>query len=306
MKTLILDQLAAVTNDLLHEVVTSADYNVRLLSIRKCPNVNQYKLQQLLQYVCRPGRTEGTPRLRGLYYFTDPLQTTSSNIAPGVTESDGAQLGAVPTSKTVAATGYYAPSGRVVHVSQTDAAFWAQTISACKGIIWFDAVLCTHMHAEMDSVVSDLIREQRPTTPTLATIALGTSGCTGCGRGPLEGPIWGQNNYDEFPLLWPPASTGNIVDATRPPLGSPNCQRLIVSCQWCIDSRHCDSCHRWWCADCYNPRKDKTLNDVDNLHMKASELDSKATSIKVHDGFCVEHCLRGELMAGAGEGGMWG
>jgi hypothetical protein len=307
VKTLILDQLASVTNDLLHEIVTSTEYNIRLLSIRKCPNINQYKLQQLLQYLCRPGRAENTPRIRGLYYFTDPLQTIASKDAAGVTAVDGAQLGALPTAKSGRTAGYYAPTGRLMNVSQSDSTLWAQTISACRGIIWFDAVLCTHMHTEMDAVVGDHIKDQRPTMPTVATIALGPSGCEGCGRGPLDGPVWGRSSLDEFPLVWPPASSGNIVDATQPPTGPPKSQRLIVSCQWCIDNRHCDSCHRWWCPDCYNPRKGKALANAENPHIKPTAAnDGQSSSIKVHNGFCVEHCLIAEEMAGAGAGGMWG
>lgn len=308
VKTLVLDGMASVTNDLLHELVTSSEYDIRLLSIRRCPNVNQYKLQQLLQYACRPGRSEGNPRLRGLYFFTDPMRGTSQKEASGVTALDGAQLGALPTNKSLTAesAGYYTSTGRMVQLSQNDTTFWAQTIAACKGIIWFDAVLCSHMHTEMEPFVSDHIRNQRPAVPTMATIALGPSGCSGCGRGPHDGPVWGESPIDEFPLLWPPAASGSIIDAVRPPSGPPRSQRLIVSCQWCIDNRHCDSCHRWWCSDCYNPQKGKTFEDPENPHVKAEASEDKQDSIKVHEGFCVERCLVPEAMAGAGAGGMWG
>jgi hypothetical protein len=316
VNSLVLDGLASVTNDLLHELVTSPEYHIRLLSIRKCPNVNQSKLQQLLAYICRPGRPENTPRLRGIYFFTHPTTGKAIDGHHGVTALDGAQLGALPTNKVAFDGGdsYYAPSGRLIRVKDPEATFWAQTIASCKGLIWFDAVLCSHMHTEMAAVVIENIRDDRPST-AIATIALGPGGCTGCGKAPPGAPVWRSSAHDEFPLLWPPPSSGTIVDAIRPPYtksSNGKDQRLIVSCQWCVDGRHCDSCHRWWCSDCYNPTKGKhVVEEIHNPIDVPSPSDTPVaatttgTSIKVHDGFCVEHCLRGELMAGAGAGGMW-
>ncbi|ETN46976.1 uncharacterized protein HMPREF1541_01166 [Cyphellophora europaea CBS 101466] len=316
VNSLVLDGLASITNDLLHEMVTSMEYNVRLLSIRRCPNVNQAKLQQLLAYICRPGRPEGTPRLQGLYMFTNPSQTRPHTDRTGIIGADGAQLGALPTTKGVwdGTEPYYAPAGRLVHLTKPDATFWAQTIGLCKGIVWFDAILCTHMHSGMAPMISDNIRDERPEMPPIATIALGPAGCTGCGRAPQGAPVWGQSDFEEFPLLWPPPASGRIVDAIRPPpqRSSDNTatQRLIVSCQWCIDNRHCDSCHKWWCSDCYNPKEGKNIQTVEELHDQGAISQQRSfesnTSIKVLQGFCVQECLRGELMAGAGAGGMWG
>lgn len=315
VNSLVLDGLASVTNDLLHEIVTSDEYHVKLLSIRRCPNVNQAKLQQLLMYICRSGRPEGTPRLQGLYFFTNPVQTRSHTDNAGVTGLDGAQLGALPSFKGSCdeVEPYYAPFGRVVDMNQTDLKFWAQIISACKGLVWFDAVLCTHMHSDMAPIISDNLRDERPHMPPIATLALGPAGCTSCGASPQGAPIWGQSNHGEFPLLWPPPASGRIIDAIRPPLrSSPEgavAQRLIVSCQWCVDNRHCDSCHKWWCGDCYNPKRGKHVPAVDNIQGHGPDqprASDSITSIKVHDGFCVQECLRGELMAGAGAGGMWG
>lgn len=319
VNSLVLDGLASVTNDLLHEIVTSDDYHVRLLSVRRCQNVNQAKLQQLLMYICRSSRPEGTPRLQGLYFFTNPVQPRSYAENAGVTGLDGAQLGALPTFKGSLddTEPYYAPSGRMIEMNRTDLKFWAQIISACKGLIWFDAVLCTHMHSDMAPNISDNIRDERPDMAPIATLALGPAGCTSCGTSPHDAPVWGQSSHDEFPLLWPPPPSGRIIDAIRPPVrstveGVVPPQRLIVSCQWCVDNRHCDSCHKWWCGDCYNPKKGKTVPPAveNNTHGPSpnhpQRTPESVTSIKVHEGFCVQECLRGELMAGAGAGGMWG
>ena len=96
---LVLDGLASVTSDLLHDIVTSSEYNVRLLSIRRCVNVNEAKLQQLLTYICRPSRPEGTPRLQGVYFFTDPVRHLPSKQSLGITTTEGAQLGAAASRK---------------------------------------------------------------------------------------------------------------------------------------------------------------------------------------------------------------
>jgi hypothetical protein len=246
VNSLVLDGLASVTSDLLHEIVTSNEYRVRLLSVRKCPNLNQAKLQQLLAYVCRAGRPEGTPRLQGLYFFTNPFQRTLQAEHTGITGQDGAQLGALPTLKGAFnhIDPYYAPSGRVVQLSRSEATFWAQTMSACRGLIWFDAVLCTHMHTEMTPIITGYMRDERPDMSPIATLSLGPAGCTGCGEAPANAPVWGKSGLEEFPLLWPPPASGKIMDAVRPPrivsASGELPQRLIVSCAWCVDNRHCD------------------------------------------------------------------
>jgi hypothetical protein len=58
VNTLILDSLPSVTTDVISDIATSTDYNVRLLSIRSCVNVNSPRVQQLLSYLCRSGRPE--------------------------------------------------------------------------------------------------------------------------------------------------------------------------------------------------------------------------------------------------------
>jgi hypothetical protein len=321
VNALVLDGLASVTSDLLHEIVTSPEYNVRLLSIRRCVNVNEGKLQQLLTYICRPSRPEGTPRLQGLYFFTDPIRHLPSKQTHGVTTSEGAQLGAAPLEKASASSVHdywYTPIGQLLVRGHKVPTPWEQTLNACQGIIWFDAVLCTHMHADMRSVA----HKDSPEFSAMATIALGPGGCASCSRAPTDAPVWGQSVLKDFPLLWPPPHSGTLVDAVRPPPrpslrnGEVRPQRLVVSCSWCMDNRHCESCYRWWCADCYDPKRNKNFQTLEHLreagvddYLSGRELSlsqSLDQNIKVFNGLCVQNCLVGEWMAGAGGGGMWG
>lgn len=331
---LVLDGLSSVTNDIVFDIVTDPKYNVRLLSIRKCLNVSQVRLQHLLQYICRPNRPEGTPRLQGLYFFTDPAHdslSTSSHFesSAGITNVDGAALGLLPTAKASDeidnAHKWYSPAGRVTSIGATSRSTWEETILACSGIIAFDVVLCKAMHQAVTSGLHEASREfleTKPGIPTIATIALGQEGCSGCGRAPTNSPIWGENDMPEFPLLAPPPFSGKLIDAIRPPRlrdTETTGQKLVVSCTWCLVNRHCGSCQRWWCSDCYNPKRSKKLRDLEalsstgldvfpsssDLYTAAETDESKKDSVKVFNGFCVEYCLVGEMMAGAGSNGMW-
>ncbi|KAI1618144.1 hypothetical protein EDD36DRAFT_23072 [Exophiala viscosa] len=283
IQTLVLDGLSSVTNDLINDIVTSPEYNIRLLSIRKCLNVNEAKLQQLLRHLCRPSRPEGTPRLQGLYFFSLPALTPRQKenelrySSSGVTTSQGAQLGAAQFDDLFVVDGvdrWYAPSGRIMVQGYVQRSPWEETLLACAGIISFDAILCDHMHEDMAPVLHpasrDYLAEIKAGIPPLATFALGPGGCAGCGRAPHGAPVWGVSDPREFPLLWPPPCNGRLVDAVRPPTkvmddGSILPQRLIVSCTWCLTNRHCDNCHRWWCSDCYNPTTSKKLSDLERL-----------------------------------------
>lgn len=315
VQILVLDGLASVTNDLLHDIVTSNEYNVRLLSIRKCINVNQVKLQQLLRYICRPERPENTPRLQGLYFFTNPTKdrngTSSASALTGITLSDGAALGMLPVDKSqplsLDRNSWYEPAGKLTDEGYDRRSSWEETLQACKGIIAFDAVLCQHMHSAMSACLSEysleFLEKNKPGIPPIATVALGSDGCTGCGRAPEGTPVWGESDMYEFPLLSPPPRSGRLIDAIRPPTrrmpdqfiphkSHLEPQLLIVSCSWCLVNRHCDSCHRWWCADCYDPKKSNG---------------GQGESIKVlpEQRLCVQHCLVGEMMTYAGSYGMW-
>lgn len=335
VQILILDGLGSVTHDLLNDILSADErYNVRLLSIRQCPNVNQSRLQQLLNHICRPSRPAGTPRLQGLYFFTNPANdyaaTSVVGATAGVTSTDGATLGLLPSDKGECpvdnAHRWYSAAGRVISIGASTRTAWEETLQACEGIIAFDAVLCKAMHEHASSSLHDASRDflqnSKPGISPLATIALGPDGCAGCGKAPEGTPTWDESDLSQFPLLAPPPRSGKLIDALRPPMSLMNTpRRLIVSCKWCLVNRHCDSCHRWWCTDCYNPKQTNRLRDLEALSNAGLDYvptpndlgggstsngsGTKGDSIKVFNGLCVENCLVGEMMAGAGSNGMW-
>lgn len=332
---LVLDGLASVTSDLITEILTDVKYDVWILSVIGCINLNPRKLQQLLCYMCRESRPEGTPRLKGLYFFgaaqRQSNKKTSMSIGSltitGVTSAIGAQLGSSPVSTQMLSPAstdtWYSPTGRVLSDGFAQRSPWEETLQVCSGIIAFDAVQCNHMHTHMEPYLHhasrEYLAEYKPAVLPLATVALGPAGCAGCGQAPEGSPVWGESDVMQFPLLSPPPITGRILDAMRPPptaRGSQK-QRLIASCTWCLTNRHCESCHRWWCGTCYDlqplakTQQLETFVAISGLDYmpSADELQGrggKGHSVKVFNNLCVENCLVGEMMTGAGSGGMWG
>ena len=331
---LVLDGLASVTFDVVSDLLLDAAYDIWILSVIGCPNLNSRKLQQLVCYLCRPSRPENTPKLKGLYYFgtSQPSKYKApAAILPvngtGVMSSQGAQLGSLPVSSKStplhSTSPWYAPTGRVLTEGFAQRSPWEETLQVCKDIIAVDAVLCTHMHEDMKPYLhhasAQYLAEHKPTVRPLASMAVGPAGCDGCGCAPNGAPVWSESDAMEFPLLSPPPASGQLKDAIRPPHSEK--QRLIVSCTWCLTNRHCESCHRWWCGTCYNPKKARKsrileavmdqsglsyLPTADELSMDDTTGSGAGKSVKVFNGLCVENCLVGEMMAGAGSGGMWG
>ncbi|MCJ1367445.1 hypothetical protein MMC16_006578 [Acarospora aff. strigata] len=345
VQTLVLDGLS-VSADLIWEIIRDAQYNVRLLSIREVKNLNEKKLMQILRYCVRPSRAKDTPKLKGLYVFgpkdsTAGLkagrQSLTTGHAPngnmGVMSSEGAQLGMEwnhkshdALSSALAADGdrWYQPWGKIITGVGGE---WAETVQACEGIIAFDAVLCRgprhHMRspgADTDDSSGDevslmelLCTHSLP--PSIATIALGPGGCTNCHTSP-EGPaIFGAAPQAALPLLAPPPLHSSTLSAAQRPIteiGKPP-PKLFVRCAACQSDRCCEHCNKWWCETCYpNNQLDpySTMERIDKPLdlIAAGYIDGTKSEdmIKVHLGLCIEGCLVSEMMAGAGEGGMWG
>ena len=330
VQTLVLDGLS-VPAELVREIVAEDRYSVKILSIRQSKNLNQAKLRQVLRHITRPTRPEGTPKLKALYFFglkdaarsvicqqSEPL--TSSL---GVMESEGAQIGAEWNHRSSTAlatcicddeTKWYQSTGRAL---QRPASDWPETLQACKGLIAFDAVLCRGPRHDISKTDSLNFLQ-----PAIATVALGVKGCETCGSCP-EGPaVFGQGSESQLPLLSPPPTHASTVHAAQYPQDSLATNgvfpRLIIRCEDCLRGRWCERCNRWWCEDCYK----EPVSRVQRTEMQQLELreelrqggvDSvtggnlgRGPQIKVYSKLCVEHCLVGEMMSGAGSNGMWG
>jgi len=333
--TLVLDGLS-VPADLVREIIADERFNVRILSIRDAKHLNERKLQQVLRYAVRPSRPKGTPKIRGIYFF-GPREPTPVDDAPakkrspssasrGVMSSEGAQIGAEWNQKSTEALNaalaptedkWYQCSGRMV--AKRPSLDWAETVKACEGVIAFDAVLCRGpRHDPSKAYVSEtaagLPNPASYLRPAIATVALGPTGCETCHSCP-EGPaVFGHSPAHEFPLLSPislhsstlrAAQIPHTVDGSRPP-------PLYVRCEDCLKGRWCERCHKWWGEDCYTGSTVAQRTELQQTEFiedvsadGATQIMPKQT-IKVHMGLCVDSCLFGEMMAGAGSNGMWG
>jgi hypothetical protein len=331
--TLVLDGLS-VTAELVKELLTEDRYNVRLLSIREVKHLNERKLQQYIRYAVRPSRPEGTPRVKGIYMFgprdrsyePEPTRAPSPSASRGILSSQGAQIGAEWNEKSSRALNtdlartsdrWYQSSGRMI--TKRPSSEWAEVIQACEGLIAFDAVLCRGpRHDPSNTIVRDTGSVPNPTAflrPTIATVALGPVGCESC-HSAYEGPaIYGDSPTSYFPLLSPVPLHASTLHAARVPHttdGSSRSPPLYMRCEDCLKGRWCERCHKWWDEPCY---AGSTL--AQRTELQQTELAETFTTegtismipketIKVHMGLCVDHCLVGEMMAGAGSNGMWG
>ena len=327
VQTLILHGLS-VPADLVREIVAEDRYNVKILSLRGSNNLNQTKLQQVLRYITRPTRAEGTPKLKGLYFFgsTDTVRSATRFQRPqrlGVMESEGAQIGAEWNNRSSATLDsficddeakWYNSTGRVLSRPLSE---WPETLQACKGLIAFDAVLCRGPRHDISKVDSKNFLQ-----PAIATVALGGTGCESCRSCP-EGPaVFGGSPDYSLPLLSPPPSHSSTVRAAQYPQnhaggGTP---KLILRCEDCLRGRWCEHCNRWWCEECYK----EPVSRVQPTELRQAELREELREggwesirrggdtgggrpqVKVYSKLCVEHCLVSEMMSGAGSNGMWG
>ncbi|KAL3424190.1 hypothetical protein PVAG01_03471 [Phlyctema vagabunda] len=270
VQTLILDGLA-VPSDLVAEIILDQAFNVRLLSVREVQHLNEPKLMQALQYAVRPSRPKNTPRLEGLYIFgpkdpsparfrrkpDDNLAISSTPVQGGILSTRGAQIGAEWNRKSgdalwqalEDADRWFERSGQVVSRQILDR--WADTLHACHGIISFDAVLCCGpRHSPAVGV-----RPESDTSgylpPAVATFSI--DGCSGCGSSPEGFSRYRSSPIERFPLLSPLPLQSSSAKSAKAPLNYPHGveKKLLVRCADCLRQRHCNSCQRWWCENCY-------------------------------------------------------
>lgn len=299
---------------------------------------------QVLQYAVRPSRPPNTPRIRGLYVFgpKDPpiiskvrrhVNHYPAGIAPldtmpsfGVMSSQGAQIGAQWNQKSEDALSkalleeeekWYRKSGKII--LKPPIADWAMTMQMCRGLISFDAVLCSGPRHEINAAPADISQDLRPwyrqpeahLPPSVATFAL--DGCRDCHRAPEGLSIYGQSPIDTLPLLAPlPLHTSTIKAATKPSSAWDGKEaRLLARCEDCVRNRYCENCQNFWCEDCFagNYGRAKLLASRPENVLALPEDDRavvRETEFKVHMSLCIEDCLVGEMMSGAGSNGMWG
>jgi hypothetical protein len=343
VQTLVLDGLS-VTSELLHEIISEDSFNVRLLSVREVKNLNERKLMQALEYSIRPTRPAGQPRVQGLYIFgkkdiaessyserqivsCGPVPSVSA-YAPrdGVTTSPGAQIGvqmnhrskdALSASLQAGGEKYYGKLG--VLFPKAPMSSWAQTISKCKGMINFDGILCSGpRHGSLSGAAKEDLDQRRwylrpaANLPvSIATISL--AGCNSCHSAP-EGIIdYGVNPPQDLPLLAPPPFHSSTIEAATRSNKTIHGKkaRLLHRCRDCLRGRYCESCHKWWCEDCYevvvrNEGMKPSHVDVSGAHDANSIYGLSPSNLKVYMGLCIEDCLVHEMMSGAGSSGMWG
>ncbi|EEP77745.1 predicted protein [Uncinocarpus reesii 1704] len=258
VRTLVLDGLSVPAN-LVAKIVLTDEFNISILSIRGCLNLNERNLMQALQYAVRPGRAKGMPRVKGIYHFSKDCDQPSCSRPASLGarhRPDQPQPGhrsrhtLHDQEKDARRHDWYKPSGQVLKDTITNG--WAQTVQLCQGIISFDAVLCRSPRHDPNSYTSDNPKRLGPyLPPAIATIALGPRGCEGCGTVP-EGPaVWGHSPEEYFPLLSPPPlHSSRITAAKNPAVYKNETPSLIMQCEDCVRNRLCRRCSRWWCSDC--------------------------------------------------------
>ncbi|KAL4803907.1 hypothetical protein BDV18DRAFT_143435 [Aspergillus unguis] len=260
VRTLILDGLS-VPADLVSDILLSDRFNLNILSIRECRHLNERKLMQALNYAVRPTRPAGTPRVKGIYYFTpmDRPRATPRYKYRDWWSSVGQRTpgDATPTEidEEKRQNAWYNSSGKLLkrHIEEG----WAQTMQKCEGVIAFDAALCrgprhdVSLHAARSGSTDEPQSSNRLLGPAIATIALGPRGCDGCHTSE-EGPaIWGQSPGEHFPLLTPPPFHSSSLNAARRPALLPGEHPVLIArCVDCLTDRWCHRCNKWFCSSC--------------------------------------------------------
>lgn len=154
----------------------------------------------------------------------------------------------------------------------------ASMLLACRGIIAFDAVLCSgpqHItspaYGRVPLPAAPSARNPRPSPWETATHAL--DGCASCGSAPEGMTVWGDRRESDdgeekglYPLLAPPPLHSSNVRVAMCPTGQssgPSLSRrpgssdaegppsFVARCSSCLLGRYCVNCHKWWCETCY-------------------------------------------------------
>lgn len=312
VRTLVLDGLS-VPADLVHSIIAEDKFSVRILSIRDAKNLNERKLMQVLKHAVRPTRPEGTPFIKGIYFFGPrervPVErkTISKRSSPAISRANsyhGSQIGAEWNQKSSDALNtslartddkWYQCSGRML--ARKPSPEWAETLQACAGIIAFDAVLCRGPRHDPGRYAKNADGLTSYLSPAIATVALGPSGCDTCHSSP-EGPAeYGQSPAFHLPLLSPvplhssnirAAQTPHTIDGSKPP-------PLYTRCEGCLKGRWCERCQKWWDEDCYTASTVAQRTELQQTEYVESFQTNGASQVifkeitKVHMGLCSDH-----------------
>src|SRR5699024_6506980 len=155
------------------EIVLSDRFSVNILSIRDCLHLNERKLMQTLAYAVRPSRPKGSPRLKGLYYFSSKANTSRGC---GLNSRSGTKVPEADLAKNE----WYRSTWRFLKCKFEG---WRPLLQLCQGIIAFDAVLCRGPRHDANLYSPDNEGRHPPgpfLQPTIATFALGSKGCDTC------------------------------------------------------------------------------------------------------------------------------
>ena len=291
-------------------------------------HLNERKLQQALLYAIRPSRPKGTPRLQGLYIFGPkdskafPRVNKHVNVYPpgiaptdtmptyrGVTTSQGAQIGAEWNKKSQEALEnevsqnsdmWFGKCGKIY--PKLISLDWASTIHACQHLICFDAILC-HGRRHFSNGWSPQLDSQ----PYRRAATYALEGCSSCKSAPEGLSKYGVSSIGSFPLLAPVPLHSSTTKSAKAPFQGQIDKKLLVRCIECLKDRYCESCRRWWCENCYEIPNQIVLYEGGSWEAETTGVCRRQEKqVKVHMGLCVENCLVGEMMSGAGSNGMWG
>ena len=269
VRILILDGLSVPASILWD---TLCNYDVRILSLINVRDLGDEKLMQILRYLIRSNRPEGTPKLKGLYYFVQdeassqyPTQSfRRGESQPGITNVRGAQLGS-----GIHANGNLIQSIFVDHFKISNSLWlrgigqvqcldpdidlqWARLIQACEGLIAFDVVLCRHNFARRsNNRAHDESHELLEDVPSLATVSLAAcEGYQSCPEAPARLEDYAEN---EVPMLAPaPMHHASVKSAQQLYTYASPHSRFIARCKACLKDRWCEMCNVWWCESVHH------------------------------------------------------
>lgn len=245
VQTLILDH-QYVHLDTLRTLLLDSACQIRLLSLLDVPSLDRLEFQHLIEDIFRGRDRTNGPRLEGIYYFGAPV--ISKKFPGQVEENSLSTLGTANSTEDLSLLAdkedlcpWYLRS-KVAFLPPNIESLYSALLRVTAGVVVWDAVLCR--------AARHTYPHERFMIPTVASVALGTSGCYICHSSP-EGPGSGVN---QLPLLSPlPLHASSAKVAQEIPSDTKRVTPLpfYARCYNCLKHRWCASCNKWWCEDCY-------------------------------------------------------